>query len=96
MKRALLKIATNLGVLILLAAPAYWLAKGSHTGWTQTSVTRMEVDPITELEFPVVEDRFLPGVDFLAVAVVAGGAMAGVGLFFGRRRSPSSTAAPPG
>lgn len=94
MKRALLKIATNLGLLILLAAPAFWLAKGAHTGWTQTSVTRMEVDPVTELEFPVVEERFLPGVDFLAVAVVAGASLAGAGLFFGKRRAPTAAAIP--
>lgn len=95
MKRAFAKVCANLGLLILLGCPAFWLARGGSTGWTKTSVTRMEVDPVTELEFPVVEKRFVPGVDFLAGTVVVGIGLAAGGMIWGGRRGRSAPSSEP-
>src|SRR6185369_7678315 len=32
-----------------------WLALGANRGWTKTSVTRWQKDPVTEIEGPIVE-----------------------------------------
>ena len=63
---------------VFLAALVFWLFGGAHVGWTKTTVTRMEKDPVTEIEFPVTEDHFTPGVEF-----PVGGAAAGLVLFAG-------------
>ncbi len=56
-----------------MVAVAGWLAGGRHMGWTKTSVTRWETDPVTEIKGPVVEKHFVPGVDLLAAALVGAG-----------------------
>jgi hypothetical protein len=63
--RRLLRIAA---VFVVLAALAAWAATGANRGWTKTTHTRMEKDPVTEIEYPVTEKRFLPGIDVLAGA----------------------------
>lgn len=56
-----------LGLITLAAVFATWLALGADRGWTKTSVATMKTDEVTGLEFPVIENRFVPGVDFLAL-----------------------------
>ncbi len=79
------------GVLIALFVFCFWAAKGYHGGWTQNSVPVTQLDPITEIEYIVYEDRFIPGVDYLG-AGIACGALVFAATFFGRRgpRSPSA------
>lgn len=66
-----------LAVLCAVTILAVWVATGGHTGWTKTQVTTMKLDPITELEYPETEDRFVAGVDavggglFLSLALLA-------------------------
>jgi hypothetical protein len=67
-----------LGVTAALATLVVWLATGAHTGWTQTKVTEMQVDPITELEYPVTEERFVAGVE-----VLGGGLLLALALWSG-------------
>jgi hypothetical protein len=67
MHRALRLIALGLAV----ASATLWLALGRNTGWTKTSVTVMRVDPVTSIEFPEYERRFVPGLDFLALGTGA-------------------------
>lgn len=57
-------------ILSLLSVAGFWLAAGADRGWTKTSVTTMQTDEITGLEFPVIENRFVPGVDFLATGLI--------------------------
>jgi hypothetical protein len=47
----------------------FWLTSGANTGWTKTSVATIAVDPITEISYPVWQNQFVPGVDFLAAGV---------------------------
>lgn len=69
------------------AGLVWWLAAGANRGWTKTSVPTLEVDEITGLEFPVYVDRFVPGVELLAMFfAVAAGALA-VSFFLRPRRA---------
>ena len=73
MKKALRILA----VLVLLAAGALWAAKGANRGWTKTNIKHETPDPVTGLTGVTYEKGFVPGVDFLAVAALAAGVMAG-------------------
>jgi hypothetical protein len=61
MKNYLRILAALVGLIALIG----WLATGAHRGWTQTRVTTLQVDPVTELEYPVTEDKFVAGVELL-------------------------------
>ena len=62
--------------LLALACLAGWFFLGSNRGWTRTTETRMERDPVTEIEFPVLEKRFSPGLELLGVGLLASVALA--------------------
>jgi hypothetical protein len=64
------KIVLRTALLIGIAGIAgFWFLSGANTGWTKTSVATIAVDPITEISYPVWQNQFVPGVDFLAVGV---------------------------
>ncbi|MDX2080976.1 MAG: YceI family protein [Terrimicrobiaceae bacterium] len=63
-------IVRLVAILSILSVTGFWFASGADRGWTKTSVTTMKTDEITGLEFPVIENRFVPGVDFLAAGLV--------------------------
>ena len=73
--------------LLAVLCVAGWFVLGANRGWTRTTQTRMEKDPVTEIEFPIVEKRFSPGVELLALGLVISAALAGVSLF--RRSKPN-------
>ena len=79
-----LKIIAAVGVILTLAV---WLGTGAHTGWTKTKVTVMKVDPVTELEYPEMQDKFIAGVE-----VLGGGLLLSLALFggsFAFRKQPT-------
>ena len=80
--RKLLRITA---LLVLLVGAAVWFATGRHTGWSRTSSTRMEKDPVTDLEYPVVEKKFTAGVDFLGACLLAAGGLGAVS-FLARKK----------
>jgi len=69
-RRILQRLALGLAVVVVVG----WLALGANRGWTKTSVTRWQKDPVTEIEGPVVEKKFVPGLDLVVVSL--GGALA--------------------
>lgn len=71
-----------LAVLVALGAAGTWLATGANRGWTKTSVERRTLDEITGIEKISYENAFLPGVDFLGVALAGAGALAGASFLF--------------
>ena len=75
-----------LGLTLVIGGLAAWLITGRHTGWSQTNVTRMEKDPVTEIEAPIMEKRFVAGVDFLGATVLPGLVLLG-GSFLRRKKS---------
>jgi hypothetical protein len=84
--RTKLRVAALVSALLILA---FWFVKGRNPGWTKTSVLHTEKDPVTELEKQVYEDRFVPGVDFLAAGLGVAILMAGCSfLVRAREKAP--------
>lgn len=76
------KILIVLGILLLVATPVIWGAKGASKGWSATQVLVMKIDPVTEMEIPDWQPRLVLGVDFLGAGVLAGLGAFGAGLVF--------------
>lgn len=68
MRRALRLLA----LAILAAAATWWIAAGANTGWTKTYVAIKKTDPITGIVYEDKDNRFVPGIDFLAASAFAG------------------------
>ena len=77
-----------LASLIAVSVVGLWLITGAHTGWTKTKVTEMEIDPITEIEYPVTEDKFVAGVEVLGGGLFVALALFGLSFVFAK---PSTT-----
>jgi hypothetical protein len=68
--------------LLAVICVAGWLALGANRGWTKTTRTRMEKDPVTEIEYPAVEKHFSPGVELLGAGLLLSAALAGASFVF--------------
>jgi uncharacterized membrane protein YraQ (UPF0718 family) len=60
-----------IAAICLAGVIGLWVTLGAEKGWTKTSVPIQKTDEITGIEYPVFENRFVPGLDFL-VAGCAG------------------------
>ena len=78
-RRLRLAAAALFGAALLL-----WLFTGANRGWTKTSVPVKRTDQVTGLSVDDYQKRFVPGVDFLALALLASGTVAGASWLFGR------------
>lgn len=87
MRTTLRWLAAGLAFLSLV----FWFFGGPNLGWTKTSVASPRKDPVTEQEYVVWEDRFVPGVDFLAGAW--GLAAVALGASFLLPKQPSTSPA---
>ncbi len=76
---------------LAVAALAGWLAFGANRGWTKTTVTRWQKDPVTEIDGPVIEKRFVPGIDLLAVCLAAALALFVTSLFVSKTKKKPVT-----
>jgi len=78
-------VRRNLRVVALLlglTSIALWLALGANRGWTKTTRTEMKKDPITEIDYPVIEKDFSPGVEALGAGLMISAAVAGLSFAF--------------
>ena len=75
-----------LAVLVLLAALAFWAARGANLGWTVNNIRRETPDPVTGLSGVTYEKGFIPGLDFLAVAAFTSGLLAGASFLFRKKK----------
>jgi hypothetical protein len=80
--RTLLRI---FAALILLVAVGVWVVNGATRGWTKTNIKHETPDPVTGLVGITYEKGFVPGVDFLAVSVVAAGVLGAASLFIKKK-----------
>lgn len=80
-----------LALIVVLAASLTWLVQGANRGWTKTSVSVTTLDEVTGIEGITTQEAFLPGVDFLAAALLASGLLAGGSLFIPKTKNQNKT-----
>lgn len=80
----------TLAFILALATVTLWLAMGVNRGWTKTSRQVKTLDEVTGIEGITNEKAFLPGVDFLAVGLLAAGVFAGASLVFRKTIKPQT------
>ena len=83
MRRILQWAALSLAAAIV----AGWLALGANRGWTKTTVTQWQKDPVTEIDGPVIEKKFVPGIDLLVVCLAGALALFVVSLFVSKTKN---------
>ncbi len=81
------KLLRILAFLVALGGLGFWLAAGANRGWTKNRVEKRTVDEVTGIEGVTYENRFVPGIDFFGGTAIGAGALAGLSLVFGRKRS---------
>jgi hypothetical protein len=70
-----------IALVVVVGAVTFWAVAGANRGWTKTQVPRKVLDPVTGLEGIQWQHKFIPGVDFLAVAVSGAGILGAISLF---------------
>ena len=78
MRQNLRLVAAVFGVFSIVT----WFALGANRGWTKTTSTRMDKDPVTDIAFPVTEKHFSPGVELLGAGLSLSVALAGISFAF--------------
>ena len=59
-----------ISLIILFLSFAVWGFSGFHRGWSKSTVTKMEIDEITGLEYPVTVNSFVFGLEILGAFVL--------------------------
>ena len=83
--RPLRLILEILALALILVSTAFWVSTGSHTGFSKDRVEVPQVDPITQIEYVDYEERFVLGVEYLALAYGLGATSFGLSLAFKRK-----------
>jgi hypothetical protein len=55
-----------LALFLLSTCFSWWWAGGANTGWTKTYLTTKATDEVTGIVYEVKQEKFVPGVDFVA------------------------------
>ena len=76
---------------IAVASLAVWAALGANRGWTKTTIDHQRLDAVTGLEYPIPENRFLPGIDLLALCWISAAVLFGASLIPIQRKQPTTT-----
>jgi hypothetical protein len=69
-------------LLVVLVVVAWWFFAGHHFGLNQDTVTHFVKDPVTGIDGPVEEKRFIPGYEFLAEGLGIAALLGVASLFF--------------
>jgi len=77
--------------LLFLATLVIWLAAGANRGWTKTSVPVKRTDEVTGISVDDYQKRFVPGIDFLAAALLGSGILAVASLRIRSRQHQALT-----
>lgn len=81
-RSALLRYAA---IAALLATVVTWLGTGAHLGWTQTTLTTLQHDEITGIDYPVHRAGFVAGIEVLAAGLGVAAALAAASGVSARR-----------
>jgi hypothetical protein len=76
-----------LGAVALAGTFATWGALGGTTGWSKSLVEVVTLDEVTGIEQRTWQDRFVPGLDFLAIGSAIAAALTGASFFFSGKQS---------
>jgi hypothetical protein len=76
------QILRVVAAILIVAALGVWLAAGANRGWTKTSVPVKRTDEVTGITVDDYQKRFVPGVDFLGVALLGSAFLAGASFLF--------------
>lgn len=76
-----------LAALILGGCLTYWFSQGAHRGWNIDKVPVNKTDEITGIAYVEYEERFVPGVEFVASGTGLAAVLFGVSFLFRRRLS---------
>ena len=69
--------------LLTMLCVVIWVAFGANRGWTKTTRTHWEKDPAADnMDIPVTEKHFSPGVELLAAGLLISAALAGISFAF--------------
>jgi hypothetical protein len=81
-----------LALAIVIAAIGYWIGTGANRGWTKNQIPIKTLDDVTGIEgVTSYQKKFVPGVDFLAGAAVAGCLCFAVSFLFRTKPAPQSS-----
>jgi len=84
-----------IALVLVVAAVALWAATGANRGWTKTSVPVKTVDEVTGIEGITYRTQFVPGLDFLSLALLGAVVLTGVSfLFHTKSNSPNNQTKP--
>ena len=72
----------QVAAVLAVVSVGLWFALGANRGWTKTTRTHMEKDSVTDIEYPVTENSFSPGVELLGAGLFAAAALAGISFAF--------------
>lgn len=84
-------ILRRLAVGIVIAAIGYWITTGANRGWTKNQVPIKTLDDVTGIEGVTYQKKFVPGVDFLVGAALAGCLCFGLSFLFRTKPAPQSS-----
>jgi hypothetical protein len=84
------RVLRILAGLVLVASLALWVATGANRGWTKTTVPVKKTDEVTGITVDDYQKRFVPGVDFLAGALLGSAILAGASFLFRNQQTQTS------
>ena len=76
-----------LALFILSTCLSWWWFSGADMGWTKTYVTIPATDEITGIQYEVNQEKFVPGVDFVAAGTGLSFAIFAASFLFSKRKS---------
>lgn len=79
-----------LAVVILVGSAGYWTASGAHTGWSMNRIPVHQTDDITGIAYVTYQEKFVPGIEWLAGGMALAVMLAALSFFF-RSQTPTPT-----
>ena len=66
-------VLQTLALLIAIIGTIVWIIGGARTGFYVVTEEIPKIEAVTEMEYSITQDKFLPGIDFLFGGLILGG-----------------------